>query len=152
MALLVASLTGCGARNETMSGVQLSAQADGLSVQANGSAAGAPNSAASPGVGAGERHTLVVTEQQHAYMDALQAAGVQPSSELLALSIGSYVCQAQAAGQNNQAVWDYVLPLVRDDVGDARSKAHPGSTMATMSSAVDDACADYIRIATEQLC
>ncbi len=57
-----------------------------------------------------------MTGQQRAYLDALKAAGVKPSSDLLALSIGSYVCQARAAKQSDQAVWDYVMPLVRSDV------------------------------------
>ena len=41
---------------------------------------------------------------------------MKPSSDLLALSIGSYVCQARAAKQSDQAVWDFVVPLVRSDV------------------------------------
>ena len=48
------------------------------------------------------------------------AAGVKPSSDLLALTIGSYVCQARAAKQSDQAVWDFVLPLVRNDVRNGR--------------------------------
>ena len=63
-----------------------------------------------------EPNTLTVTHQQRAYLDALRAAGVRPSSDLLALSIGSYVCQARAAKQSDQAVRDYVTPLVRNDV------------------------------------
>ena len=43
---------------------------------------------------------------------------MKPSSDLTALSIGSYVCQARAARQTDQAVWDFVLPLVRNDVTD----------------------------------
>jgi hypothetical protein len=43
---------------------------------------------------------LAITPQQRAYLDALAAAGVDPTSELMALSIGSYICQAQAAGQS----------------------------------------------------
>ena len=35
--------------------------------------------------------------------------GVTPSSDLSALSIGSYVCQARAARQADQAVWDFVV-------------------------------------------
>ena len=64
---------------------------------------------------------MTVTAQQRAYLDALAAAGVTPSSDLLALSIGSYVCQARAARQNDQAVWDFVVPLVRSDVRTAGS-------------------------------
>ena len=33
----------------------------------------------------GQSNALVVTPQQRAYLDALTAAGVQPSSELVAL-------------------------------------------------------------------
>lgn len=94
----------------------------------------------------GRSGSLTLTSQQQGYLDALRTAGVTPSSDLLALSIGSYVCQARAAKQNDQAVWDFVLPLVRSDVRTRRSggAAAPGE--------VDSATSDYIRIATERLC
>ena len=95
----------------------------------------------------GESDAMVVTPQQRAYLDALKAAGIKPSSDLLALSIGSYVCQARAAKQSDQAVWDFVLPLVRSDVRDNRLSA-----MAPSAGEVNSATADYIRIATERLC
>jgi hypothetical protein len=95
----------------------------------------------------GRPDALIVTPQQRAYLDALKAAGVTPSSDLLALSIGSYVCQARAAKQSDQAVWDFVLPLVRSDVRDNQL-----SSMAPATGAVNSATADYIRIATERLC
>ena len=73
-----------------------------------------------------------------------------PSSDLSALSIGSYVCQAHAAKQDEQAVWDFVAPLVRNDVSDDESDG----AIAESPSADDlhSATADYIRIATERLC
>lgn len=89
----------------------------------------------------------MVNAQQQAYLDALRAAGVKPSSDLLALSIGSYVCQARAAKQNDQAVWEFVLPLVRSDVREARS----GDSSAVPGE-INSATADYIRIATDRLC
>lgn len=95
----------------------------------------------------GQSDALVVTAQQRRYLDALNAAGVKPSSDLAALSIGSYVCQARAAKQNDQAVWDFVLPLVRSDVRDGRL-----SSIAPSTADVDSATADYIRTATERLC
>jgi Protein of unknown function (DUF732) len=95
----------------------------------------------------GQSGAMVVTPQQRAYLDALNAEGVTPSSDLVALSIGSYVCQARAAKQPDQAVWDFVLPLVRSDVRNDRLSA-----MAPSTGAVDTATADYIRIATEHLC
>jgi hypothetical protein len=72
---------------------------------------------------------------------------VTPSSDLLALSIGSYVCQARAARQTDQAVWDFVVPLVRSDVRTAGS-----DTAHTARADLDTVTADYIRIATERLC
>ena len=90
---------------------------------------------------------MVVTAQQRAYLDALNAAGVKPSSQLMALRIGSYVCQARAAKQSDQAVWDVVVPLVRGDVRTARLSSTPPST-----DDVNTATADYIRIATDKLC
>lgn len=91
--------------------------------------------------------TLTVTAQQRAYLDALKAAGVRPSTDLLALSIGSYVCQARAAKQSEAAVRDYVTPLVRGDVRDTQLNA-----VAPPPSQVDALTADYIRIAAERLC
>ena len=89
---------------------------------------------------------MVVTGQQRAYLDALGAAGVKPSSDLMALRIGSYVCQARAAKQSDQAVWDVVVPLVRGDVRTARLSS------AASADDVNSATADYIRIATDKLC
>lgn len=92
-------------------------------------------------------HTLTLSGPQRGYLDAIKSAGVRPSSDLLALSIGSYVCQARAAKRNDQAVWDFVLPLVRSDMRAAASAAH-----APSSAEINGATADYIRIATAQLC
>jgi Protein of unknown function (DUF732) len=94
-----------------------------------------------------QSNAMVVTGQQRAYLDALNAAGVKPSSDLMALRIGSYVCQARAAKQSDQAVWDVVVPLVRGDV----RTTHMSST-APSADEVNSATADYIRIATDKLC
>jgi hypothetical protein len=104
------------------------------------------NGSQTPAEGA-EPNTLTVTPQQRSYLDALKAAGVRPSTDLLALSIGSYVCQARAAKQSEAAVHDYVTPLVRGDVRDTQlnAVAPPPSEVAALT-------ADYIRIATERLC
>ncbi|ORB30913.1 DUF732 domain-containing protein [Mycolicibacterium parafortuitum] len=104
-----------------------------------------------PGNAGAKSNALVVTPNQQDYLDALGAAGVTPSSELSALSIGSYVCQARAAGQPDQAVWDFVAPLVRNDL---RGAEESDGARAESPSAddTDAATADYIRIATERLC
>jgi hypothetical protein len=104
-------------------------------------------SGATPPPSAGQPGLLKVTNRQRAYLDALAAAGVKASSDLIALSIGSSVCQAHAAKQTDQEVWDYVLPLVRNDI---RSGAL--STTAPTTADVNSATADYIRIATDRLC
>ena len=89
-----------------------------------------------------------MTPAQRSYLDALSAAGVQPSSELRALSIGSSVCQARAAGQSEQAVWEYIAPQVRSDVADARATySRPAADVPVI-----DVTADYIRVATQRLC
>jgi hypothetical protein len=111
---------------------------------AHGQAGAQPPGPPSPN---GDSNALIVTGQQRAYLDALKAAGVKPSSDLLALSIGSYVCQARAAKQSDQGVWDFVVPLVRSDVRNTRM-----SSMAPAADEVDSATADYIRIATDKLC
>jgi hypothetical protein len=95
----------------------------------------------------GAEPALVVTTRQRGYLDALTGAGVRPSSELAALSIGSYVCQARAAHQTDQAVWDFVLPMVRADVRETRAKS-----VTPQTGEVNSVTADYIRIATDKLC
>jgi hypothetical protein len=95
----------------------------------------------------GDEPALVVTPHQRVYLDALSGAGVTPSSDLVALSIGSYVCQARAANQTDQAVWDFVLPMVRGDVRDSHSTVAPPP-----AGEVNSVTADYIRIATDKLC
>lgn len=92
--------------------------------------------------------SLDLTEAQRTYLDALTLAGVNPSSPLRALSIGSYICQARAAGQSDQTVWDSVAPMVRSDVADSGASA---PRTATAMSA-DRATSEYVRIATQSLC
>lgn len=92
--------------------------------------------------------TLDLTPPQRGYLDALVAAGVHPSSELRALSIGSYVCQARAAGQSEQAVRDYVAPMVRSDVADANASAPQSASVVQADAAIDD----YILLAGQRLC
>jgi uncharacterized protein DUF732 len=95
----------------------------------------------------GDATAMVVTGQQRTYLNALSTAGVKPSSDLMALRIGSYVCQARAAKQSDQAVWDVVVPLVRGDVRTVHMSATP-----VAADEVNSATADYIRIATDKLC
>ena len=143
MAPAAALLTGCGSGADLMSIVVLPTQqtegfVDGVGVPATA------NGAAGSG-------RLDVTDMQREYLDALIAAGIHPSSELRALSIGSYVCQARAAGQREETVWDYVAPMVRSDVADAQAAA-PQSAGAVAAVPADVAIAGYIRIASDRLC
>jgi hypothetical protein len=135
-------MTGCSVADNMMATVGLP-----TSETAPAHLQGGPRPPGPPQPGGGESNALIVTAQQRAYLDALKAAGVNPSSDLLALSIGSYVCQARAAKQSDQAVWDFVVPLVRNDVRDAKM-----SSIAPSTGEVDSKTADYIRIATERLC
>ena len=96
---------------------------------------------------AAQPNGLMVTKRQRAYLDGLKQAGVRPSTDLMALSIGSYVCQARAAKQSDQAVRDYVTPMVKGDVRDGQPDA-----VELSPSQIDAMIADYIRIATERLC
>ena len=91
---------------------------------------------------------LEVTPEQVQYLEALKTAGVRRSSDLTALSIGSYVCQGRAAGQSDQAVWDFVFPLVRGEIHDM----NPTTAVTEMASQVHETTAQYIRIATDRLC
>jgi hypothetical protein len=95
--------------------------------------------------------TVEVSPRQRMYLDALTAAGVDTSPDLMALSIGSYVCQARAAGQDDRAVWDFVLPLVRGDVVNAGDSA-AGELPGKPAMSVHDTTVAYIRIASERLC
>lgn len=98
-------------------------------------------------------NALMVTPRQRSFLDALRDAGVMPSSDLAALSIGSYVCQARAAKQTDQAVWEFVAPLVRNDAEEPASEGVMSSGAALPSaSRLHAETADYIRIATDQLC
>jgi hypothetical protein len=126
-----ALLTGCSVADDVMATV-------GLPVSQTAAAPEQPDS---------DTSAMVVTGQQREYLDALGAAGVKPSSDLMALRIGSYVCQAHAAKQSDQAVWDVVLPLVRGDV----RTAHLSAALPSADE-VNSATADYIRIATDKLC
>jgi hypothetical protein len=108
---------------------------------------GEPRNIVGPRAQSSQSTELKVTPRQRSYLDTLQAAGVRPSTDLLALSIGSYVCQARAAKQSEQAVRDYVTPLVRSDVRSRQTNA-----IAPPPAEVDAVTADYIRIATERLC
>lgn len=136
------ALTACGSGPDLVGSVALpSEQTSGF-----GDADGGVDVAAAPDT-ASKSTPLQVTDAQRDYLEALSGAGVHPSSELRALSIGSYVCQAHAAGQSDEAVWDYVAPMVRSDVADshASSQSAPGVQ-------ADAAVTTYIRIATARLC
>lgn len=144
LAAAVLLTTGCGVSDDMMATIGMPTSETtpaGANAQAN-----PQPPALGPPVGS-QPGNLVVTSQQRGYLDALTAAGIHPSSELLALSIGSYVCQARAAKQTDQEVRAFVLPLVRNDV----DSVHP-SSMPPSAAEIDAATADYIRIATERLC
>lgn len=134
IALAATVLSGCSATDGLVSS-SVALPASGTSATQAPSSAGAAS------------NKLLVTAAQRRYLDALTAGGVHPSSELMALSIGSYVCQARAAGQSSAAVWDFVHPMVTTDV----HNAHAGGPVPAPSE-VDAATASYIRIATDRLC
>lgn len=133
-------VSGCGMGEDVMATI-------GMSPPETTAAGTAEQSYEQPSAPDSEEPELVVTPAQRAYLNALGAAGVQPGSELSALSIGSYVCQARAANQSDQAVWDFVLPMVREDVRDSVAQS-----LAPPVGQVNAATADYIRIATATLC
>lgn len=144
LALLVASaaavaLTGCSG-DDVMATIGLPTTEKS---PAHGTSSAAPPG---PPAAGGQSNALVLTDRQRGYLDALSAEGVKPSSDLLALSIGSYVCQARAAKHDAQELWDSVYPLVRSDVTDRLSTKGPSAPD------VDAVTSDYIRIATERLC
>jgi hypothetical protein len=130
--------SGCALGNEVVAGIGMPT-ADPASADSGIESIAQPPSGAAP--------ALQITARQRGYLDALTGSGVHPSSDLVALSIGSYVCQARAAHQTDQDVWDFVLPMVRADVRDTGV-----SSAAPRTGEVNSVTADYIRIATEKLC
>jgi hypothetical protein len=144
-----ALLTGCSVADDVMATVGLQTSE---TEQAHGQPGGQPPGPPQPNV---DSNALIVTGQQRAYLDALNAAGVKPSNDLMALSIGSDVCQARAAKQSDQGVWDFVLPLVRGDVRNTHMNStgpHASGSGLPSTAEVNSATADYIRIATDKLC
>lgn len=133
-------LAGCGAGGDLISTVALPSQ------QTTGYAEGV-DLPVSPDSGrqSGEPD---LTPSQREYLGALAAAGVHPASDLRALSIGAYVCQAQAAGQSDQTVWDSVAPMVRSEVINASTESPRPSTVTN----VDEVVGTVIQIATQRLC
>jgi hypothetical protein len=141
MACAALVVSGCGMGDDVMATIGMppsGTATSGTSVQ---------TFAEPPAVDQGEAPDLVITPAQRAFLDALSEAGVDPSSELSALNIGSCVCQARAARQSDQEVWDFVLPMVRGDVRDSYAES-----MAPPAGQVNSETADYIRIANDTLC
>ncbi|WP_283612253.1 DUF732 domain-containing protein [Mycolicibacterium poriferae] len=132
-----AGLSGCSMTDDMVMG---------LGSQTEAAQSESPAAVPGPDDLGADDHTLVVTQAQRHYLDALHGAGVQPSSDLAALRIGSYVCQARFAKHTDQQVWDFVLPLVRNEVGSS------ATAMTPSAGEVNTLTDDYIRIATEQLC
>lgn len=137
-------LTGCSPSDETVAGAGPQRE----TVPAHGHSDIGITGTSAPDA---QSNNLLVTPRQRAYLDALDEAGVTPSSELTALSIGSYVCHAHAAGQTDEAVWGFVAPLVRNDLTGPQN--HDG-VRATSPSAgqLRSVTTVYIRIAAERLC
>ena len=93
---------------------------------------------------------VAVSPRQRGYLDALAAAGVRRSTDLMALSIGSYVCQGRAAGQSDQAVWDFVFRWCA--VTSTTPTVPPPRSTPRPAMSAQDTTVQYIRIATERLC
>lgn len=140
-----ALLAGCGSNGDLISTVALPMRqspefVDGLGVEGLGGDGARSETVTQSG--------LRLTEQQRGYLDDLAGAGIRPSSDLRALSIGSYICQARAAGQSDQAVRDYVAPMVRSDMADS----HAAAPRTPAGVEADAAITEYIRSATQRLC
>lgn len=141
MACAALVVSGCGMGDDVMATMGMQP------AETTASDSSAQPFAAPPAVEPGEDPELVVTPTQQEFLDAVSEAGLNPSSELSALNIGSCVCQAKAARQSDQEVWDFVLPMVRGDVRDSYAES-----VAPPAGQVNSETSDYIRIATETLC
>lgn len=131
-------LAGCGSGGDLISTVALP------SMQTTGYAEGV-DMPVSPD-GGRQAGSPELTAAQHDYLAALASADIHPTNELRALSIGAYVCQARAAGQSDQAVWDSVAPMVRSDVIEASAGSRQTPTN------IDTLVGNVITIATQKLC
>lgn len=138
-------LAGCGSGGDLISTVALPSQ------QTAGYAAGV-DLPISPGADR-QSGSPDLTPAQRDYLMALESAGIHPSNDLRALSIGAYVCQARAAGQSDQTVWDSVAPMVRSDVIEASAASQRSrSPQASAVTNVDSLVGNVIHIATQELC
>jgi hypothetical protein len=140
-------LVGCGAGGDLISTVALPSQ------QTTGYADGSELPMAADASRLPGRPEL--TPAQKDYLAALDAAGIHPSNELRALSIGAYVCQARAAGQSDQTVWESVAPMVRSGVIETPSASpQPAAPQPPTAAGMDDnsVVGNVIRIATGRLC
>ena len=135
-----ALLAGCGSSGDLISTVALPTRQSPDFVEGIGVDGARPQITTQGG--------LRLTEPQRGYLDDLAAAGIRPSSDLRALSIGSYICQARAAGQSDQAVRAYVAPMVRSDMADS----HAAAPLTPAGAQADAAITEYIRSATQRLC
>jgi hypothetical protein len=133
-------LSACGDGADLVSTVALPSEQSSDFGDGAGAAVAAPDTVP-PGV------ALELTSGQRGYLDALAADGIRPSSDLQALSIGSYVCQARAAGHDQTWVHDHIAPMVRSDVASAQVSAPRAAPVNA-----DAVIAGYIRIAVERLC
>ncbi|HNM83317.1 MAG: DUF732 domain-containing protein [Mycobacterium sp.] len=116
----------------------------GMAGAVSGRALAAPTGATTGNAG--------VSPRQQTYLDGLTSAGVRRSTDLAALSIGSYICQGRAAGQTDQAVWDFVFPMVRGDLEHLGGHVGGHVTDSGQKLSARDATTRYLRIATERLC
>ena len=107
------------------------------------------HAAGSPRRRRGQSNALVADRSAAArYLDALRRGRRQPVERPAgAVESARTYARRRAAKQTDQAVWDFVFPLVRSDV-----RRPDSSGMAPTSVDVNGATADYIRIATERLC
>ncbi|MGB3483906.1 MAG: DUF732 domain-containing protein [Mycobacterium sp.] len=136
-AVLAMLLSGCGSGEDLMTSVASPHGADTAEAMSG-----------SDGVLPSPPSRLSMTPEQVEYLDELKSSGVRRSSDLMALSIGQYVCQARAAGQSPQGVWDFVFPLVRGEIHDM----NPNTAVTAMAKQVDETTGLYIQIATDRLC
>jgi len=133
-------LAGCGSGGDLISNVALPSQ------QTTGYAEGADLRLSPEGDRQSGKPEL--TPAQRDYLGALASAGIHPSNDLQALSIGAYVCQARAAGQSDKTVWDSVAPMIRSDVIGVSA----GSPQSPAVTNVDTVVGNFIHIATQKLC
>ncbi|NLU84788.1 DUF732 domain-containing protein [Rhodococcus sp. HNM0569] len=85
-----------------------------------------------------------ISDKGREYLDALEAKGVQPAGDgSIAVATGDYICQAQAAGQDDATILVFVTAAVGSEASAAGTELSADQAGMTAKTYVDVARASY---------